>query len=81
MEAVAIGLIGLILGLAHGRDEAVLQLKVMQTDLTGIPLDYKFPVRRCGAAVAGDSGRRVGLRHPAGGDRRAQSLVEALEYE
>ena len=46
MEAVTIGLIGLILGLVTGAMNLYYELQVVQVDLTGIPLQLPFPVRR-----------------------------------
>ncbi len=43
MEAVAIGLIGLFLGLALGAVNLYYQLEMVRRDFTGMPLDYSFP--------------------------------------
>src|SRR5207253_5967816 len=43
MEAITIGLIGIILGLATGAVNLYYELQVVQVDLTGIPIGYRFP--------------------------------------
>ena len=81
MEAVTIGLIGLILGLVTGAMNLYYELQVVQVDLTGIPIDYRFPFTIAllllpvilGAAWAS-------AILPAEAAVRS-SLVEALEYE
>jgi putative ABC transport system permease protein len=81
MEAATIGLIGLILGLVVGAMNLYYELQVVQVDLTGIPIDYRFPFGVAllllpvilGAAFAS-------AVFPAESAVRS-SLVEALEYE
>ena len=43
MEAVAIGLVGLVLGLCLGAVNLYYQLEMVRRDFTGMPLDYRFP--------------------------------------
>src|SRR5205814_6810935 len=43
MEALAIGAIGLILGISIGAFNLLYELQVIKHDLTGIPLPYRFP--------------------------------------
>ena len=43
MEAVAIGLVGLVLGLGLGAINLYYQLEMVRRDFTGMPLDYRYP--------------------------------------
>jgi putative ABC transport system permease protein len=81
MEAGAIGLIGLALGIATGAVTLYYELQAIQHDISGMPFAYEFPwgivallvpvilFAACGAAIL-----------PAESAVRG-SLVEALEYE
>ena len=81
MEAAAIGIIGLVLGLATGAIMLYYELQAIQHDISGMPFAYQFPwtivamlvpvilVAALGAAIL-----------PAESAVRG-SLVEALEYE
>jgi putative ABC transport system permease protein len=81
MEAVAIGVIGLALGLALGAVQLYYSVEVAQRDLIGIEIGYAFPFQVVlimapiilGAAFVASLG-------PAESAVRG-SLVEALEYE
>lgn len=81
MEAVAIGVIGLALGLALGAVQLYYSVEVAQRDLIGIEIGYVFPFKfvlimtpiMLGAAFIAALG-------PAESAVRG-SLVEALEYE
>jgi putative ABC transport system permease protein len=81
LVALAIGVIGLILGLSLGSINLYYQLEMVRRDLTGMPLDYMFPWGVAlallplvlSAAVASALG-------PAESAVRG-SLVEALAYE
>jgi len=81
MEAVAIGLIGLVLGLSLGSINLYYQLEMVRRDFTGMPLDYRFPW-----AVALTllplvlAAALVSALGPAESALRG-SLVEALAYE
>lgn len=81
MEALAIGCIGLILGLALGALNLFFSVEMVRQDIAGIRLDYTFPYWTAlllipvilGAAFLSALG-------PAESVVRG-SLVEALEYE
>jgi putative ABC transport system permease protein len=81
MEASAIGLIGLALGLALGAAQLYYTVEIARRDLIGIEIGYVYPVMMAlalapvilGAAFLASIG-------PAESAVRA-SLVEALEYE
>jgi putative ABC transport system permease protein len=81
MEAVAIGLVGLVLGLLFGAANLYFLLQITSRDLSGMSLPYRFPVTLAlmlfptilGAAL-------FSAFWPAESAVRT-SLVEALEYE
>ena len=82
LEAVAIGVIGLVLGLVLGAAQLYYSLEVTRRDLVGIDYGYSYPYSMALGAAAGDLERgfpgRVGSRR----ERAVRgSLVEALEYE
>jgi ABC-type antimicrobial peptide transport system permease subunit len=81
MEAVTIGAIGLILGLALGSINLHYQLEMVRRDFTGMPMDYRFPW----AVAAGLIPLVLGASFAAGvGPAELAlrgSLVEALAYE
>jgi putative ABC transport system permease protein len=81
MEAVAIGLIGLILGLMTGAVNLFYELQVIQTDLTGIPLEYKFPFSIAALLVPVILGAALASAILPSETAVRSSLVEALEYE
>ena len=62
MEAAAIGVIGLMLGVATGAINLYYELQAIQHDLTGMPLAYQFPLAIVAHAGPGDPGRA--LRRP-----------------
>ena len=72
MEALTIGLIGLMLGLRHRRSELVLRVAGGPGGPDGHSARVPFPVRRSRAAAAGDSGRRVRVGDSAGRDGGAK---------
>jgi putative ABC transport system permease protein len=81
MEAAAIGLIGLLLGMALGAVNLYYELQMIQHDLAGFPLQYEFPIGMAAvlfplilvaAVVAAIWPAETAVRSP---------LVEALEYE
>ncbi|MCC7009151.1 MAG: FtsX-like permease family protein [Acidobacteria bacterium] len=81
MEAVGIGIVGLVLGTALGAVNLFYLLDVAQRDVTGIRLDYHFPVGTALALVP-----VIALASLAAAVWPAESavrvpLVEALEYE
>jgi putative ABC transport system permease protein len=81
MEAFTIGVIGLVLGLAAGAIYLYYALQVIQVDLTGILLPYRFPLGLAAillpVIVAAAWASAI---LPAEKAVRT-SLVEALEYE
>jgi len=81
MEAVAIGIIGLVLGIATGMIFLYYELQAIGRDISGTPLAYRFPagivailvpvivlVALISAVLPAENAVRT-------------SLVEALEYE
>ena len=81
LEALAVGAIGLILGCALGGINLYYILQIVHHDITGIRLDYEFPVAMmftltpivlASAFVAGIGPAEMAVRG---------SLVAALEYE
>jgi len=81
MEALGIGVIGLVLGLALGAVDLYYSLEMTRRDLAGLSLDYVFPAGLASwlAPVILAAAFVAGLG-PAESAVRA-SLVEALEYE
>ena len=81
LEAVAIGVIGLTLGVATGAINLYYELQAAQHDLTGFPLSYQFPIGVVLILVPVILGAAfVSAILPAETAVRG-SLVEALEYE
>jgi putative ABC transport system permease protein len=81
MEAVAIGVVGLVLGFAVGAISLYYMLHVSQHDISGIALPYQFPIRIAAMLVPLILGSAfVAALWPAESAVRG-SLVEALEYE
>jgi putative ABC transport system permease protein len=81
MEAATIGLIGLIIGLGAGAINLYYELQAVTIDLTGIPIEYRFPfgiallllpVILVAAFASAVLPAETAVR---------SSLVEALEYE
>ena len=81
MEAAAIGVIGLVLGLGLGAVELYYALEISRRDLTGIDINYAYPfsialvlvpVILASAFLAAVGPAETAVRG---------SLVEALEYE
>jgi putative ABC transport system permease protein len=81
MEAVTIGLIGLILGLATGAMNLYYELQVVQVDLSGIPLPYRFPFAVAGLLLPVILGAAFASAILPAETAVRSSLVEALEYE
>ncbi|MEO8025655.1 MAG: FtsX-like permease family protein [Bryobacteraceae bacterium] len=81
MEALAIGIIGLVLGLALGAVQLYYTVEIARRDLAGIRLDYVYPFAILAALLpvilAAAFLAAIG---PAESAVRG-SLVEALEYE
>jgi putative ABC transport system permease protein len=81
MEAIAIGIIGLTLGVAAGAVNLYYQLIIVKQSFAGIALDYTFPFGIVGLLVPVILGAAFGSAlFPAESAVRS-SLVEALEYE
>lgn len=81
MEAVSIGVVGLLLGLALGALNLHYVLGMSQRDITGMTLDYRYPFRIALMLVPVILGAAfVAAIWPAETAVRG-SLVQALEYE
>jgi putative ABC transport system permease protein len=81
LEAVSIGSVGLVLGYALGAINLHYILQIVQHDVTGMRLDYAFPLTtalQLAATILGTA--FVAALWPARIATRG-SLVEALEYE
>jgi len=81
MEAVAIGIIGAVLGLLLGAIQLYYSVEVARRDLIGIEIGYAYPVAIALALVPVMLGAALlAALGPAESAVRG-SLVEALEYE
>lgn len=81
MEALAIGALGLILGLGFGAVNLYYILQIVHEDIAGMRLDYVFPLGTALALVPTILGSAfIAALWPAQAAVRG-SLVEALEYE
>jgi putative ABC transport system permease protein len=81
IEALSVGLFGLILGAALGALNLFYVLEIVHRDVTGIRLGYHFPVMTVLVLVPIIAGAAlVAALWPAESAVRG-SLVEALEYE
>jgi putative ABC transport system permease protein len=81
MEAVAIGVVGLVMGFGAGAVMLRYVLDLTRRDLTGMALPYTFPIGLAGILVPLILGAAfVAALWPAEHAVRG-SLVEALEYE
>jgi putative ABC transport system permease protein len=81
MEALAIGIIGLTLGVAAGAVNLYYQLTISRQSFAGISLDYTFPYGIVAVLIPVILGAAFGSAlFPAESAVRS-SLVEALEYE
>jgi putative ABC transport system permease protein len=81
MEAVAIGMIGLLLGVVMGMIFLYYELQAIAHDFSGMPLTYQFPSGVVAILVPVIVGAAlVSAIWPAETAVRS-SLVEALEYE
>ncbi|HEY1337324.1 MAG TPA: FtsX-like permease family protein [Bryobacteraceae bacterium] len=81
LEAMAIGIIGLVLGVAAGAVFLYYELQVIQVDLTGFPLNYEFPVDIALLLIPVILGAAFGSALLPAETAVRSSLVEALEYE
>jgi putative ABC transport system permease protein len=81
MEAVAIGFIGLVLGLSLGAVQLFYSVEVARRDLIGIDMGYSYPIQMALALLPVILGAAfLAALAPAETAVRG-SLVEALEYE
>ncbi len=81
MEAAAIGFIGLVLGIFTGALNLFYELQVVQTDLTGIQLEYRFPFGIAALLAPVILGAALASAILPSETAVRSSLVEALEYE
>jgi ABC-type lipoprotein release transport system permease subunit len=81
MEAISVAAIGLVLGCLLGAINLYYLLEMVQRDISGMRLDYEFPVTTVLALVPTLlAAAFVAAVWPAESAVRG-SLVEALEYE
>jgi len=81
MEALSIGIIGLVLGFSLGALGLFYILQIVHYDIAGMQLDYRFPINVVAALVPTIlASAFVAAIWPAESAVRG-SLVEALEYE
>jgi putative ABC transport system permease protein len=81
MEAATIGFIGLVLGVAVGAVNLWYEQQVVQVDLTGIPIAYRFPFGMAALLLPVILGAAFASAILPGERAVRSSLVEALEYE
>jgi len=81
LEAAAIGLIGLILGVAIGAILLYYELQALEHDIAGFPLDYRFPTGIVAALLPVILCSALGSAILPAETAVRSSLVEALEYE
>jgi putative ABC transport system permease protein len=81
MEAIAIGLIGLVLGLAVGAAHLAYVLEVVRRDFTGMELAYRFPFGVATLLLPVILGTAAASALLPGEQAARGSVVEALEYE
>jgi putative ABC transport system permease protein len=81
MEALAIGTIGLVLGVATGSINLYYELQAIEQDLTGIPLGYEFPLGIVLLLIPVILGAAFASAILPAETAVRSSLVEALEYE
>jgi len=81
MEALSIGLVGLVLGLGLGAVSLYYVLEMSHRDITGVLLPYRYPFHIAAILVPVMLGAAfVSALWPAEAAARG-SLVQALEYE
>ena len=66
IEALSIGVLGLVLGFALGAVNLYYILQIVHHDIAGMRLDYAFPIERRAGARADDSGAAFVAAHLAG---------------
>lgn len=81
MEAVAIGLVGLALGLLFGAANLYFLLQITGRDLSGMYLPYRFPIQLAFILLPTILGAALFSAFWPAESAVRTSLVEALEYE
>jgi ABC-type lipoprotein release transport system permease subunit len=81
MEAAAIGIIGLALGISAGAVMLYYELQAIQHDISGFPFAYEFPWGIVGMLVPVILFAALGAAILPAESAVRGSLVEALEYE
>ena len=81
MEAAAIGIIGLVLGIATGAIMLYYELQAIQHDISGMPFAYQFPWTIVAVLVPVILLAALGAAILPAESAVRGSLVEALEYE
>jgi putative ABC transport system permease protein len=81
LEALTIGAIGLILGLATGGVNLYYEMQVVAVDLTGMPLGFHYPYSTALLLLPVILGAALGAAILPAETAVRGSLVEALEYE
>ena len=81
MEAIAIGLIGLVLGAAVGALNLYYEIQAIEVDLTGMSMSYQFPVGIMAILVPVILAAAFASAVLPAETAVRTSLVEALEYE
>jgi putative ABC transport system permease protein len=81
MEAAAIGIIGLALGIATGAITLYYELQAIQYDISGMPFAYQFPWGIVAMLVPVILFAAFGAAILPAESAVRGSLVEALEYE
>jgi putative ABC transport system permease protein len=81
LEALAIGAIGLVLGIALGAVTLFYELQILMRDFAGMPLDYEFPGALALFLIPIILAAAFGAALGPGESAVRGSLVEALEYE
>jgi putative ABC transport system permease protein len=81
IEAISIGVLGLVLGYALGAINLYYILQIVQHDIAGMRLDYQFPVSTVLALIPVILGAAIIAAIWPAESAVHGSLVEALEYE
>jgi putative ABC transport system permease protein len=81
LEAAAIGLIGLVLGIFTGAINLYYELEAIRNDLAGLPLSYEFPFGVVAILAPVILAAALGSAILPAETAVRSSLVEALEYE
>jgi putative ABC transport system permease protein len=81
IEALAVAVLGLVLGFAFGAINLYYMLQIVQRDVAGLRLDYQFPVATAFVLVPAILAAAFVAAIWPGESAVRGSLVEALEYE